>query len=352
MASKRIEYIDALRGFTMYLVVYSHIWTFGYQTYTNSSFIHILTNFFLEMFFFISGFVAYKDKFDWSFTNTTRLLRTKAIQLLCPTIIFCSLFCWWGGYGVDSAISPSNAGYWFTLHLFYFYVFYSITSLISSKIKGIKFEFILILIALLIYGISYSHEIIEKTQFGADIFHYLGMKNWRYYIFFCLGVFIRINFNAFIKITDQPWWMALFILGFFGMIFYADKITIPMWKPLNMIIYGGLSIVIIFTFFRKYENAFLKTRRLGYVMQYIGKRTMDIYMIHYFLLPRNLNPLGEVLAENPNPSIEFFVTTAIAFMVILLSLIVGNIIRLSPLLSLFLLGEKSQKSQSKCHNLA
>ena len=343
MASKRIEYIDALRGFTMYLVVYSHIWTFGYHTDTRNSFEHILTNFFLVLFFFISGFVAYKREFYWTFNNTICLLKTKAIQLLCPTIFFCSLFCWWGGYGIDSAFSPSNAGYWFTLHLFYFYIFYSITNLISSRIKGIKFEFILLLIALLIYGISYSHKIIERTQFGADLFYYLGMKNWRYYLFFCLGVFVRKNFNTFIKTTDQSWWMALFILGFFGMIFYADKITIPMWKPLNMIIYGGLSIVVIFTFFRKHENAFLCTRKLGYVMQYIGKRTMDIYMIHYFLLPRNLNPLGEVLAENPNPSIEFFVTTTIAFMVILLSLIVGNIIRLSPLLSLFLLGEKGYK---------
>ena len=33
MASKRIEYIDTLRGFAMFLVVYAHIWTFGYQTY-------------------------------------------------------------------------------------------------------------------------------------------------------------------------------------------------------------------------------------------------------------------------------------------------------------------------------
>jgi peptidoglycan/LPS O-acetylase OafA/YrhL len=31
MIGKRIEYIDALRGFTMYLVVYSHIWTYGYH---------------------------------------------------------------------------------------------------------------------------------------------------------------------------------------------------------------------------------------------------------------------------------------------------------------------------------
>ena len=343
MASKRIEYIDALRGFTMYLVVYSHIWTFGYHTDTRNSFAHILTNFFLVLFFFISGFVAYKREFYWTFNNTICLLKTKAIQLLCPTIFFCSLFCWWGGYGIDSAFSPSNAGYWFTLHLFYFYVFYSITNLISSRIKGIKFEFILLLIALLIYGISYSHEIIERTQFGADLFYYLGMKNWRYYLFFCLGVFVRKNFNTFVKTTDQSWWMALFILGFFGMIFYADNITIPMWKPLNMIIYGGLSVVIIFTFFRKYENAFLNTSRLGYVMQYIGKRTMDIYMIHYFLLPRNLNSLGQLFTEYSNPSLEFFVTTTIALIVILLSLIVGNIIRLSQFLSTLLLGEKTHK---------
>ena len=203
-----------------------------------------------------------------------------------------------------------------------------------------KTDVLLILVAFIIFAISYSHVQIERTQIGADLFHYLGMKNWRYYIFFIVGVLVRKHFNGFVQFTDNKYAMALSILGFFGMVFYADHIDFSMWKPLNMLIYGVLSIIVIFTFFRKYETSFQSSTKLGYAMQYIGRRTMDIYMIHYFLLPLNLGFVGQFFANNVNPSLEFIVTSIIALLVILLSLIMGNVIRLSPLLAHYLLGAK------------
>lgn len=63
-------------------------------------------------------------------------------------------------------------------------------------------------------------------------------------------------------------------------------------------------------------------------------------MIHYFLLPFRLDIMGKWFTDNPNPTIEFFVTTAIACMVMALAMVIGNIIRLSPKLSYYLLGGK------------
>lgn len=55
--TKRIEYIDALRGFTMILVVFSHVemTSLGFETPTflNSMFM----SFRMPLFFFISGFI-------------------------------------------------------------------------------------------------------------------------------------------------------------------------------------------------------------------------------------------------------------------------------------------------------
>lgn len=184
--SKRIEYIDALRGFSMYLVVYAHIWTFCYHADNSQSFASILVNFFLVLFFFVSGFVAYKKDMDWSLGSIGSFLKKKFIQLIIPAVVFCTIFCLWKGYGLDAALAPSNAGYWFTIHLFYFYVFYAVTNLVVKK--GWAYDLFLLLFAMVIFCISFSHELIERTQLGADLFHYLGMKNWRYYIFFCVGV--------------------------------------------------------------------------------------------------------------------------------------------------------------------
>ena len=82
---------------------------------------------------------------------------------------------------------------------------------------------------------------------------------------------------------------------------------------------------------------------MGYCLQYIGRRTLDIYMIHYFLIPRKLYIVGEFFSENVNPLIEFFTTTAVALLIMVCCIVIGNIIRLSPQLAHFLLGAKIKK---------
>lgn len=59
--TKRIEYIDALRGFTMILVVLQHVATFGWELPLGAPNIHTyLAQIRMPLFFFISGFVLYK----------------------------------------------------------------------------------------------------------------------------------------------------------------------------------------------------------------------------------------------------------------------------------------------------
>ena len=67
--NKRIQYIDALRGFTMILVVFAHVllWTFNlgnHETVIGSLFI----TFRMPMFFFISGYISYKSTQLWTYS--------------------------------------------------------------------------------------------------------------------------------------------------------------------------------------------------------------------------------------------------------------------------------------------
>lgn len=340
MPTKRIEYIDAMRGFTMILVVYSHIWTFCYHAYDTHSFANILSNFFLVLFFFISGFVAYKKDTSLSAVSTARILKNKFVQLIIPSVVFYVILCA-QFYDLSFVRLVARGEYWFTVQLFLFYLFYVLSSkLIRIGEHSISWDFVLLGVALLLYCISYSHVLIERTQIGANLFLYLGMKYWRYYVFFCLGILVRKHFSRFVKLTDNGCIMAAFIILFFALIFLADCINFPMWKPIRMLVYGGVSVVVIFTFFRRYEGSFTSTNKFGYCIQYIGRRTLDVYMIHYFFLPRNLDSLGSLFNEYTNPSVEFFITTLLSLLVILVSIIVGNIIRLSPVLSHYLLGDK------------
>ena len=56
--NNRLEYIDALRGIIMILIVFAHVETFGfYQFGASTYFDEIFGKFSLPLFFFISGFV-------------------------------------------------------------------------------------------------------------------------------------------------------------------------------------------------------------------------------------------------------------------------------------------------------
>lgn len=75
--SQRIGYIDAIRGFTMLLVVFSHIETFCYHiSFDQSILSSLFITFRMPMFFFISGYIAYK-KGIWDFSTYKKNLQEK-----------------------------------------------------------------------------------------------------------------------------------------------------------------------------------------------------------------------------------------------------------------------------------
>ena len=79
---------------------------------------------------------------------------------------------------------------------------------------------------------------------------------------------------------------------------------------------------------------------MGRWLQYVGQRTLDVYLLHFFFLPGNLEWLGRYVMGNGNPTVELFVSLVVAMMAIALCLLMGNIIRLSPLLAHWILGVK------------
>lgn len=106
----------------------------------------------------------------------------------------------------------------------------------------------------------------------------------------------------------------------------------------RFIAYGTCGTLVLFAFFRKNHLQFSDSTIIGHTLQFIGKRTLDIYLIHYFFLPKNLAMLGEFFSANSNPTVELFFSLIITGMVIAMSLLVSEIIRLSPLLARLMLG--------------
>ena len=87
----RLEWIDAMRGFTMVMVVAMHGFVNGFQESFRSPALSFLVLFRMPLFFFISGFLAYKANADWSFSGFSRMMGKKIRIQIIPTVVF--FFC-------------------------------------------------------------------------------------------------------------------------------------------------------------------------------------------------------------------------------------------------------------------
>ena len=76
---QRIEYIDALRGFTMILVVIHHVALFMWGILGIHSIHGYLMQVRMPMFYFISGFVLYKAGVVWNLKHAVQFLRKKFV---------------------------------------------------------------------------------------------------------------------------------------------------------------------------------------------------------------------------------------------------------------------------------
>ena len=99
-------------------------------------------------------------------------------------------------------------------------------------------------------------------------------------------------------------------------------------------------MLIVLMFFRHYQSHFTHDKVIGRGLQYIGTRTLDIYLLHFILLPK-LPQIGEWLnANRPNFVVDIVLAVTVALVVIAFCLLISNVLRVSPVLKEYLFGRK------------
>ena len=126
MATQRIEYIDAMRGFTMILVVYSHICHFCLGD-SLLGFNGIFFLFRLPCFFFISGWL-FEPIASRPFWGNAR--HKFQVQII-PTFIFLLLLA--PPPEFFHQLGAVKGGYWFTFVLFDFFILYMLIVRLGTK---------------------------------------------------------------------------------------------------------------------------------------------------------------------------------------------------------------------------
>lgn len=338
---KRIEYIDSMRGFTMLLVVFSHIVVLGYHELKGFTLNEVFILFRMPLFFFISGFILYKES-NLRDLELFHFMQKKFMIQIIPTFVFFFIYCILFEQQIGKGIYDIfKYGYWFTLALFEFFVFYTLTLIVGRFLKlSNDREHILYLLSLLIVFAIYLLYIkgIVPWSIGAA----LGFLHLKYYPYFILGLLVRKYFSKFQEMLAHGWIMSSIILLFGLSSYYLLHYNYPLVDIFLPYIPGITGIVIIFAFFRRYSEKVSMETRLGRLFQFVGRRTLDVYLLHYFFVPKNLSCIGNFFSEYPNFLLEFFVSLFIAILVVAVCLICSSILRLSPVYEHYLFGVKKK----------
>ena len=350
----RLEWLDAMRGFTMILVVANHVSQTGFaQDVKLSSSLSFLILFRMPLFFFISGFLAYKATQVWDLPNLCRLVGKKLRIQIIPTVVF-FLF----GMAVlykdfflaveDKFHSPLKGGYWFTIALLYMFIIYYLFAYLESKLKWKSWVpvTLLFLVSLCVYETCYlpndfwwafGYKRVKPTTFLDDS---CLIQVMLYMPFFLYGNIVHRYWDRAQRVMDSKWFYPLLIaLVVFSALDFLKWHNLRMtWTIVPLTLARFTLLTIVFMYFRHYAKYFTQMTWVGRSLQYIGRRTLDIYLIHYIFLP-NLPGVGSFFSNNQhNFAIDLTLAVVIALLVIGFSCVTSNILRVSPFLKKYLFG--------------
>ncbi len=282
----------------------------------------------MPLFFFVSGFLLDKPGVVWKLKDVIPFIKKKAKIQLIPTFVFMLLFCYLFDINIIGCFMDSaKSGYWFTITLFQYFLAYSL-----CKMMPARFQYkALLVMSVLLLGMT------RLPVWGAFQFD----KLW-YFVFFSFGAYVKSHFQSFVDFLEGRYFSVL-LVAFFLIAFMKIKGSFPdvtLVRAVENIFLGIAGICIVFNFFRKHEESFRQTTVLGKALQYIGKRTLDVYLLHYFFLPRHLEVVGDFFRANYNPSVEFVCSFVVSIVVVGLCLVMSNVIRTSDTLAHWLFGVK------------
>ena len=372
MKKQRLEWLDALRGFTMLMVVTNHVYGFSFDANTKySMFMSLCLLFRMPLFFFISGFLAYKASFSWNAHDTGQLIAKKLRVQIVPTVVFMTAYIalvaknFWAKME-ESWCSPTKGGYWFTMVLLEMFLVYYAVCWVSRSLspckeknvdtsggneapvpnkRGDRAEVIALFVLWLISLFAYA------TLYMPSWFSWYKDEFWkvtsitelaRFFHFFLLGNLVHRYWGQVQRLFDSKWFFPLLIaIAFIGAGDYLKWHNLRLqWANLPRTMSMYALVMIIVAFFRNYSLWFTKETRIGYTLQYIGVRTLDIYLIHYFFLPK-LPDVGVWFKAHPqNFILEGSVAIAIALLVVAFSILTSNVLRVSPFLKKWLFGRE------------
>ena len=341
----------------MLLVVTNHVAlkSFGMQIRWSAA-LQFFLLFRMPLFFFISGFLAYKASRVWNARTLGELTLKKMRVQIIPTVVFFLLFLAMVPttpflHNLDEALASSmKAGYWFTIVLLYMLLTFYLFSYVESKIfRWYPVPPILILllfiVSLCMFETCYlprhfSWALGYKGQPNEFLNYTSLVEMFRYFPFFLYGALVHRYWERAQRLMDSRWFFpVVVVLALLTTLEVIKWHNLRLeWASLPHTLAMFLLLTMVFMFFRHYSDFFSDKTALGRGLQFIGRRTLDIYLLHYFFLPK-LPMVGEFFRLNRhNFILDTTAALAVALVVVAFCVITSQLLRVSPFLKKHLFG--------------
>lgn len=337
MSNNRLYFIDALKGLSIILVVYYHI--FAYVLSCTS----VLNEFFISwrmpLFFFVSGYFSFEPHYDASLTK--KRIHNRIFKQLHPTVLICLFYVLavffvrqeapLKEYLLHAVYDPSKTGYWFTFSLVQVFLFSCIIQYGFHRFKAatntqrVALSLLFFITAMLsaVSTISFDNSPAPVRVFWN--ISSLG-KTTELLSFFILGsLFKSFGSKTFSFISRIP----ILTLG-------IALIALSHYLPEYYMVYfcGRLgALIFIIGVCYRLQSTLSPKNIIGRYLIRIGSQTLPIYLFHFFilLLVGMAIPYPESVKELiANPIVEFVSLSIISILITELCLIADHLIKKSP----------------------
>lgn len=309
MAKERNVTFDYVRGLAMLSIIIGHLYFYSGR-YQGALVFHICDSIQIPVFMYVSGLLAHVSVDRYGFR---KLLATRVIRLLFPFFSFYVIWSLvrpelWTGFWLHEF----KYGYWFMLVLFELMVTLSLVKSLAERFH-VKPVFIngAIFLAVTLY--------LQLLPKGSVVNQVLGVNlYWHYYPFFMMGYY-SYHFDRWLKMGYAPVYLVVYLVAFY---FYLQGIKAA------VVACNLASLFFLMTVCQS------PRRPLERVFAYVGVNSLQIYMLHFFLL----FPLVEVLPVVANRWLEFPYFAGVAAALIAVTIGIAQLLMKSSWLAMFLFG--------------
>lgn len=275
----RINYFDALKCLGIVLVIEGHVWDFGMgiETYGTLSGLMFYT-FNMPIFFFVSGFLAYKDRQEsiWQLLGN---IWKKFQFLVIPAVVVKCFMDLLHQQNPLHVFRDGFGGYWFTITLFECFLFYYVVAMLVENVK-LRMA---VLVMLAVVGIGLL------SVFGGDFGPAVIDMNrlTKYFQYFVMGV-LAMRYKELFEITMRNEWLkAIAMILFFALLFVINN---PVWPSsvfhiLRDLVLRYLGTFIVVSWFVCNAELFNRNTRVNKLIMKIGQSSLAIYLLQYFFIP-------------------------------------------------------------------